>query len=80
MSFAPNSLNEVANVKHIVIFLFFMNVIFRYAYLIRSYPKGCCIDLVLKFYVVFMYLNLPRLGMDRFEIFASVFINISVQS
>jgi hypothetical protein len=43
---------------------------FRFEYLIRSCPKGCYIDLV------FIYLNLPTLVVDRFEIFASVVLNI----
>jgi hypothetical protein len=53
---------KLQNLKCDVIFLLLMNVIFISAYLIRLCPKGCCIDLVLKYFVVIIYLNLPRLN------------------
>jgi len=56
----------------------FNEYIFRSAYLIRSCPKGYCIDVVLKYFAVFIYLNLLRLVADRFEIFAGVFLKIQV--
>jgi hypothetical protein len=49
---------------------------FQISYLIRSCPKGCCIDLVLKCFVVFSYLNLLGLVVDKFDIFAGVFLYI----
>ena len=67
---------EISNLKCIVILLLLMNAIFRSAYLKISCPKGCCVDLALNYFVVFIYLNLPRLVVDRFEIFAGVFLII----
>ena len=74
-----HAINETSDLKCIVLFLLLMNGSFRSAYLLRSDPKGCCIDLVFKCFVVFIYLNLPRLVVDRFEIFVGVFLNILVQ-
>jgi hypothetical protein len=65
--------DETLDFKCIFIRPYLMNEIFIFAYLIRSCPKGSCIDLVLKYFVAFIYLNLPRLVVVRFEIFASVF-------